>query len=237
MHSQRIVRSLAEALLVICVPLALLLIGVDAVSTNAYIRHEYGLQGFPPAQLYPADERLRLAEATLRYLRSPANEDSLYSLQHEGISVYNEREVQHLVDVKTVMRAALTAEKVVVLCLGLCFLYLIYAHRSRDTALRGVARGCALLWGVATLIGLSAVLNFDWFFTQFHRAFFADGTWTFYETDTLIQLFPLRFWTDATWKIGLLALGGAALLGGASLGMLRRSVSPAPDRPERRIAD
>jgi integral membrane protein (TIGR01906 family) len=220
-------RAMSEVLLVVCVPLAMLLLSVDAISTGAYIRHEYGLLGFPPSELYPPDERLRLAEATLHYLRSSESEDYLYSLQHAGDSVYNEREVEHLIDVKIVMQAALTLEKVLLFCICVISLYLLYAIGERDSALRGIARGCALLWGAAMAIGLAAVLSFDWFFTQFHRLFFADGTWTFYETDTLIQLFPLRFWMDATWKIGALALGGAALLGAVCYGLLRRSSYPA----------
>ena len=219
-------RAIFEVLLVICVPLAVLLLGVDAISSSAYIRHEYGLPGFPPSQLYPPNERLRLAEATLRYLRSSASEDYLHSLQYAGASVYNEREVQHLVDVKIVMGAALAVEKVLVLCICVIVLYLLCGLGASETALRGIARGCALLWGAAAAVGLVAVVSFDWFFTQFHRLFFADGTWTFYETDTLIQLFPLRFWMDATWKIGALALGGAALLGAVSYGILRRGSYP-----------
>jgi integral membrane protein (TIGR01906 family) len=219
-------RAMSEVLLVICVPVALLLLSVDVISSSSYVRHEYGLPGFPPSQLYPPDERLRLAEATVHYLRSPESEDYLQSLQYAGDTVYNEREVQHLVDVKNVMRAALAVEKILLLSICVIVLYLLCGLGARETALRGIARGCALLWGAAMAVGLVAVLNFDWFFTQFHRLFFADGTWTFYETDTLIQLFPLRFWMDATWKIGALALGGAALLGAVCCGLLRRSSYP-----------
>ena len=215
-------RAISEVLLVICVPLVLLLLSVDVISAGAYIRHEYGLPGFPPSAIYPPEERLRLAEATLHYLRSPESEDYLYSLQHAGVPVYNQREVQHLVDVKIVMRAALTLEKILLFCISMIFLYLLCGLGESESALRSIVRGCALLWAVAMAIGMVAVLSFDWFFTQFHRLFFADGTWTFYETDTLIQLFPLRFWMDATWKIGALALGGAALLGTACYRLLQR---------------
>lgn len=39
-------------------------------------------------------------------------------------------------------------------------------------------------------------LNWGDFFTTFHRIFFEGDTWTFPLSDTLIRLFPMRFWID-----------------------------------------
>ena len=39
-------------------------------------------------------------------------------------------------------------------------------------------------------------INFDRFFTTFHRIFFESGTWTVSYTDMLIRLFPPKFWSD-----------------------------------------
>ena len=214
MSLRRISLVSAQALVAISLPFVLLLAGVDAVSSRMYIQHEYGLAGFPPSQLYPQDERLRLAQATLHYLRSAEGEDYLRSLQHAGAPVYNEREVQHLVDVKEVMGKAFAAERISILICCVALAWLLLVSRERKAALTAVVTGCIVLWGMAFVIGVAAATNFDLFFAQFHRLFFAEGTWTFYVTDTLIQLFPLRFWMDATWKLGALALGSAALLGG-----------------------
>jgi integral membrane protein (TIGR01906 family) len=41
------------------------------------------------------------------------------------------------------------------------------------------------------------VVRFDALFEQFHRLFFAEGTWVFEESSTLIRLFPFVFWRDA----------------------------------------
>ena len=51
-----------------------------------------------------------------------------------------------------------------------------------------------------------AVLGWEQFFTDFHRIFFANGTWTFSLQDTLIRLFPGQFWVDAGIVIGALVL-------------------------------
>jgi integral membrane protein (TIGR01906 family) len=45
---------------------------------------------------------------------------------------------------------------------------------------------------------LTAVLvDFDGLFTAFHHLFFEGDTWLFYYSDSLIRLFPMRFWRDA----------------------------------------
>lgn len=222
MPLKTIAMTLARVLVMICLPLTLVLVSVDIIATNAYIRHEYGLREFPSSELYPPEARLRLAEATMHYLRSSEDADYLRELEYSGEPVYNQREVQHLVDVKAVMDGVFLAEKAAIAILGAALIYLAGARKDRVAALRSAVIGCSLLWGSALVLGATALVSFDWFFTQFHRVFFKDGTWTFYVTDTLIQLFPLRFWMDAAWKIGVLALGSAGLLWGVCCRMAKR---------------
>ena len=58
-----------------------------------------------------------------------------------------------------------------------------------------------ILVGIVTYL----LLNFNTFFTQFHEVFFESSTWTFLWSDSLIRLFPLKFWEDAFTFVG----GGA----------------------------
>jgi len=55
-------------------------------------------------------------------------------------------------------------------------------------------------------LGTLAALGWQQFFTEFHRIFFAAGSWTFALEDTLIRLFPGQFWIDAGLVIGALVL-------------------------------
>ena len=64
-------------------------------------------------------------------------------------------------------------------------------------------QGVWIAAGLIVFIVVASVLNFDVFFTRFHQMFFSAGSWLFYEDDTLIQLYPLRLWSDAVWKIGV----------------------------------
>jgi hypothetical protein len=79
----------------------------------------------------------------------------------------------------------------------------------------GLRRGGMWMIGLAVALGLVAgvgiVLNpevFWQFFTLFHQIFFTGDSWLFYYSDTLIRLFPIRFWEDAFLWAAILALGG-----------------------------
>ena len=61
------------------------------------------------------------------------------------------------------------------------------------------------------------LLAFGVIFVWFHQIFFESGTWTFLFSDTLIRLFPERFWRDTFLAVGLLS-GGVGL----ALGILLR---------------
>jgi integral membrane protein (TIGR01906 family) len=63
-----------------------------------------------------------------------------------------------------------------------------FLRKLRDGAFRTIALILTILAAVW--------LNFDQLFTQFHRIFFEGDTWLFYFSDTLIRLFPLKFWQD-----------------------------------------
>jgi uncharacterized membrane protein len=41
--------------------------------------------------------------------------------------------------------------------------------------------------------------------------FFEAGTWQFYNSDTLIRLYPQQFWFDASLVIAAMTIGGALL--------------------------
>jgi hypothetical protein len=71
---------------------------------------------------------------------------------------------------------------------------------------RGLFAGSIITLALITGLGVFATLGWQQFFTEYHRIFFADGTWTFSLQDTLIRLFPTQFWVDAGIVIGALVL-------------------------------
>ena len=128
----------------------------------------------------------------------------------------------HLVDVKVLMSAAFWTHGV---CALMCCLAVALSWRpSRALAggLLAVSRGCLGWVGLMVAIGLVAYANFGFFFTEFHHLLFEGDTWLFSPHDTLIQLFPVRFWIDATWLIALLTTSTCAIVGITAYALYRR---------------
>jgi integral membrane protein (TIGR01906 family) len=155
-------------------------------------------------------------------MRSDKDVDYLTSLEARGRAVYNPREIRHLVDAKWVLRGAYALHAASAL-LGLLALGRLWRQREdRPGALRAVFWGCAAFVGTLVAIGLWAYTNFRFFFTVFHRLLFEGDTWLFAYTDTLIQLYPLTFWMDATWILASSAVVECVLVGVVALVLSRR---------------
>lgn len=74
--------------------------------------------------------------------------------------------------------------------------------------------GLAITIGVIVVVGIAINPNVFWnFFAWFHSLFFTGDSWLFLFSDTLIRLFPLRFWQDAFLFAAIIALGGGVALG------------------------
>ncbi len=167
----------------------------------SYPEWEYGR--IAPDQFgFTPEERLQYAEATLDYLRRPdSSSETIYLLEDlrlpgSELSLYNEREIGHMVDVKDVADSFVTVFWVLfsIVVGGLIVLFARPATRPQ---------GALALWhgGLLTVIVVIAVMVFigaAWgvAFTLFHNIFFNAGTWTFNYSDSLIRLFPEQFWFD-----------------------------------------
>lgn len=180
----------------------------------SYPSFEY--QRIPPDRYgFTPEDRLELAEATLDYLREPGPVEEVITLLEElripgsDESLYNERELGHMVDVKrlTDILAQLLWPLAIVVVGGLIFLLLKVERRTEfyKAILYGGLFTSGALLAMIILIGLS----WNFVFTQFHEILFPPDTWTFFYTDSLIRLFPERFWFD----FGLIWTGSVFLEG------------------------
>jgi integral membrane protein (TIGR01906 family) len=187
---------------------ALVLTAVRILLVPAFLPFEYNMPGFPPDPYgFTKADRLYWSGIALEYLLNSEGIDFLGNLHFEdGSVVYNERELRHMVDVKIALQNTL---KVWMASLALLILMGVWAWRSNwsDEFRSGLRLGGWLsVFFVAGVI-LVVLLSFGVFFVGFHNIFFQPGTWMFYWSDTLIRLFPERFWRDIFVYIGVLTAG------------------------------
>jgi integral membrane protein (TIGR01906 family) len=201
-------------LVTILTPLLLILLPVRILLNPLTLHIEYRMPGFPADDYgFALQDRLRWSDYSLRYLLNNSGIDYLGRLQFDdGTPVFNPRELSHMHDVKVVVQGALkTLYATVVILIGLG----LYAWFGKWKAsyLRGLSRGGWLTVGLIGVLGVFAATSFWNFFTVFHEIFFTGDSWLFYYSDTLIRLFPLRFWQDIFFFALGFALMGALLLG------------------------
>lgn len=203
------------------VPLALIGLGLRVLLTPLFLKIEYNMPYFPPDDYgFKKGDRLKWAPYALEYLVNDADISYLSDLKFaDGTPLYTERELSHMDDVKRVTKGALNVWYVT---LALLFGLGVWSRLGgwEQAYRQGLMRGGWLMVGLAVAIGLIVVIgiainpNVFWnFFVGFHRLFFEGDTWMFLFSDTLIRLFPIRFWQDAFLLAAFIALGGGVVLG------------------------
>jgi integral membrane protein (TIGR01906 family) len=195
-----------------------------------FVEFEYRTPGFPADPYgFTLDERLKYSKIAIAYLLNDADISFLAEQRFplgqaappescvqmdDCTRMYNPRELKHMEDVKITVRGAW-----LVLSVGLALLLLsgVAAWRGGWLAQyrRGLARGGWLTLILIGLIFALTLLLFNWLFVFFHQMFFAEGTWMFLFSDTLIRMFPERFWRDTFIIVGVFT---------ASLGLLFTSL-------------
>jgi integral membrane protein (TIGR01906 family) len=203
----------------ILVPVALIMASVRVLVTPVFVEIEYRTPNFPadPYGFTQAD-RIHWAHLARLYLLNDADISFLADMRfQDGSPVYNPRELGHMVDVKNVLKAAFSVwylSLAVLIGLG------VWSGLGGwwETYRLGLARGGWLTVILVAAVILFVLVGFGVFFVFFHEVFFNPGTWVFEYSDTLIRLFPERFWRDA-----FLVIGGLSLLGGLAMALGFRS--------------
>lgn len=196
-------------------PVALTFLGVRLLLTHTFPEIEYRTPAFPADEYgFTLQERLQWSGIAIDYLLNDADISFLRDLTFpDGAPLFNGRELSHMQDVKNVVQPVLWAGY------GVWFLVLGLGLWARfggwwPEYVRGIWRGGWLTVGLVAVIGIFAGISFWQFFTVFHELFFTGDTWQFLYSDTLIRLFPMRFWQDA-----FLFAGALDVLGGLALGL------------------
>jgi integral membrane protein (TIGR01906 family) len=199
--------KISSWLVSILTPFVILMISIRILISPLFSQIEYQLPGFPEDPYgFTFEDRLRWSEPSIKYLVNSEGIGYLESLRFEnGEPIYNPSELSHMEDVKAVvtgMRIALAALTVILLI----FTMININKGNKHLILQSFHNGG---WGILGLIGaimILLVISFNQLFTWFHQIFFESGTWRFYTSDTLIRLFPMRFWRDAFIFVGVLSI-------------------------------
>jgi len=204
------INTVMVVLLAIFIPYILLMGGVRLVMTPNFPAIEYKRASFPADPFgFTLQERTKWSGYAVSYLTNDKDIDYLGNLQDTtGRKMFAPEELDHMVDVKNVVSTA-SIVWYVLIGLSLAMFIWLVVMRQWDGIRKALNAGG---WVTVSLLGALLVflaISFDQLFTLFHKLFFADGTWTFLESSTLIRLFPFVFWRDAF----ILVIGFALIIG------------------------
>lgn len=203
------------------VPFLIIMTSIRLLLTPLFLEIEYHLPGFPSDPYgFTTEDRLKWSKISLNYLIKNVDPAYLenYSLD-ASTPLYNVREIGHMLDVKILIKQMLVVwYAILAIIIGAGFL--AWPTGWLPEYWKAISRGGWWTIGLIVTILIGVAIGFNAIFTGFHRIFFEGDTWLFAYTDTLIRLFPIRFWSDAFIFIGVLS-GIAAL----SFGLLGRKMN------------
>jgi integral membrane protein (TIGR01906 family) len=220
--------TILHVYLVLAVPALLVIGSVRLVMNTQFLNFEYNRSGFPQDRYgFSTEGRMNYGQHGIIYLLNDADISYLadrtlpgalcYPPQEDECSMFNADELSHMEDVKIVAKGIFLFSlyaALVAIASGL-----LLCKRVSIAALRlSLMQGSLLTLGLIGTIILLAITAWDVFFTTFHGFFFAEGTWRFYNSDTLIRLYPEQFWFDISLVIGGLTTLGAVIILATTLG-------------------
>jgi integral membrane protein (TIGR01906 family) len=220
-----ILKTAAQWLLILCLPILLLTASVNAAA-NCPRLYQYGFEKYDVSRVtgLALAELDKAARGLITYFNS-GDEYIDLTVEKDGqpFTLFNEREVAHLKDVKGLFRL------VYKLLLGTGIYTLVFIGvslfwwRDHRRLGQGLFFGGCLTLALMLVLGLRIALNFDGFFLRFHLLSFANDFWMLDPTtDYLIMMFPQGFWFDAALACAITTAAGAVILGGVGWWLMRK---------------
>ncbi len=162
------------------------------------------------------EQLMEATEVLLDYLQD--NRDDLQitaEIQGESRDVFNQREMDHMADVKTLYKTVLSVRNGCAVMTILLVGGLLGLRKNNRLFIlaRSYLQACGLFLAIILGLGFFAYVDFTRFWTLFHQVLFTNDLWLLNpNTDVLIMMVPEGFFYDLVFRIMILFLGGAALL-------------------------
>lgn len=183
-------------LLILDIPFILYLLNLKSVAFN----EEFYKKEFLKYDIYdefPGDDIEVINSELLYYLRYDKTNN------YVGIDLFDEREKQHLYDVKELVQKSLLFLNAMIMLFIILIIALIFIDKKNSIKKISLALiyGGAVTFLDAFVFFIIVKLNFGGFFDIFHKTFFQDGTWLFDEGTEMVTLYTANLFYDATLTI------------------------------------
>ena len=134
-------------------------------------------------------------------------------LQQPGrqvFSLFNQKEIDHMIDVKNLIQATLLFERIGLVLLLVFFIFFLFREGSKIfyENFKRIILGSFLIWSILLfLIIFGMIVDFNYTFTLFHKIMFTNDLWILDpNNDFLIMIFPQRIFLEIRAAIIILFL-------------------------------
>ena len=208
-RTESLITKIFQIIWSVCLITVLLLSSVDLFCFNrSFYEKQYEKLGVAQT-ISISDEDLTLAtEVLLDYIqdkRDDLNVQAVISGQMQ--EVFNQREIDHMVDVKALYLNAMTVRNLAAGILAVLSIW-FYATRKKNT-LGSLAKSfiqvSVVIMAVFAALIVYAAMDFSSFWWQFHQIFFAGNDLWILDpnTDVLIMMVPQEFFFALVFRIVL----------------------------------
>ena len=215
-HVRTILSAIALAAFVVALLVGLVLTNVRILVFDAdYYMRGYERHGGARTTGMTEEE---LAEATRQiqeYFRGGPPVSIVVEKEWGREVLFNNREQQHMVDVRNLLNVALRVQEVSLAYVAGVVIVLIATRRADGvrTIARWITAASIFTFAVFAVLGVLAIGDFSAFWTQFHLLSFTNDLWLLDpRTDYMIRLYPLSFWFNAVFDVIVRSVAGAIVL-------------------------
>lgn len=151
------------------------------------------------------DDLNKATDVLLDYIKGTVSTvDLKVKVNNETVEMFNEKEKDHMVDVKNLFQNVVNAKRVmIVLVVAAVILY----SRKKDYENARLSKDVVKTAGFMMLLFFGgiiffALIDFNAFWTQFHKVFFSNDLWLLDpRTDRMINMFPEAFFSAMVIRI------------------------------------
>ena len=134
------------------------------------------------------------------YFKNDDEKISINIERNKSIDLFNQREIDHMVDVKNLIKFTLLFERISLVIIFFTLIISSYINGLKEIqrVLIQIIYKSFIFWsGIILLIILGMVINFNYTFTLFHKIFFRNDLWILDpRNDYLLIMFPERFFLE-----------------------------------------
>lgn len=198
------------------------------VNSEGFFRSEYEKLGNAQAMGMETEDLVAATMRMIDYMEGRVDSiDLMVEVHGESVSMFNDRERAHMVDVRALYQGWRTAAWAF---LGAAALFLLFwgfiSKQSRRlyTAARAFLLASILFLALMAAVIIWVLVDFSSFWTAFHHLFFTNDLWILNGlTDRMINMMPLQLFYDIIVRIALTFLIPWLALAIACIIVVRRS--------------